>query len=185
MNTPSRRPLDTSSAPNAASPCTSEPMRNCSPGLRKASASTRPSQSHTMATRHIVYGRRARHQTPQLWVAKSFRRSRQSHFDQRASQGMQGTESNLSQLVQLFGTQVKGSQGTTGHNTQPAPSTPHQPSTPAEGFSPPAPKKLRFSDEVLSEEAAPLAMTPSPPEQAEEETVDDDPTIEGLQVDYF
>lgn len=44
------------------------------------------------------------------------------------------------QLPQLFGTQAKGSQATTAHDTQPAPTTPKQLTMPAEGYSPPAPR---------------------------------------------
>ena len=50
-------------------------------------------------------------------------------------------------------------------------------------MSPPAPKKLKFTTETPHAEAAQQAMTPSPFEQAEEGSDDnDDPEV---NVDFF
>ena len=67
----------------------------------------------------------------------------------------------------------------TGHDTQPITSIPQQLPTSPEGVFPPEAKKLRFLDEeplslhqaqtARTTRAAPLAMTPSQQEQAEEE----------------
>ena len=71
----------------------------------------------------------------------------------------------------------------TPHETQPAPSTPPQDPARPEDPSPPAPKKLRFSSAAdTTIPRAQQAMTPSHLEQGEEETSDEDPTV---NVDFF
>ena len=79
-------------------------------------------------------------------------------------------------LVQLFSSQYRTSQPSRGHETQPAPLTPTQLTSPEEGPSPPAPKKLRFTDH-----SSPEPDREQTSEGGEEESQEQDP----VTVDFF
>ena len=101
----------------------------------------------------------------------------------------QGNSQSSPNLIQLFGSKAKGSQPTTGHETQPAPATPPRLEQTTDQMSPPAPKKLRFTASsskapatlATASEAHALAAAAESPEGAEEEAPEADP----IQVDFF
>lgn len=105
-------------------------MKNSSPALRAAAAFDEAFQHPHLA-----------HQTHSLWQKGKGIKCRncglQSHLDDAdrviLTKGLRKECRGQSQasptLVQLFGTQTKDSQRTTGHETQPASSTPQRPNT--------------------------------------------------------